>query len=171
VTRDAWDKPFIPATALFDARESQPVTGIKKSGNDGEVIRLEGRQISSGVGTGKALVLESDLSFLGGVDPSTGRIKDKGTGAFNRTVRNRVLVFPKGKGSTVGSYVIYGLQANGKAPAAIVNAQTETIVATGAILAKIPLVDQVDIDVIRTGDRVTVDGDRGEVIVQRPGGG
>ncbi len=146
------------------------MTGRKKDGNAGEVIRLEGRQISSGVGTGKALVLKCDLSFLGGVDPETGRIKDKGTGAFNRTVRNRVLVFPKGKGSTVGSYVIYGLQANGKAPAAIVNTQTETIVATGAILAKIPLVDEVDIGAIRTGDKVTVDGDKGEVIVHRAGG-
>ena len=170
MTDDAWDNPFNPRIALFAARESQPLTGRKKDGNAGEVIRLEGRQISSGVGTGKALVLKSDLSFLGGVDPETGRIKDKGTGAFNRTVRNRVLVFPKGKGSTVGSYVIYGLQANGKAPAAIVNTQTETIVATGAILAKIPLVDEVDIGAIRTGDKVTVDGDKGEVIVHRAGG-
>jgi len=156
--------------ALFDARESQPVTRMRVNGNGAEVIRLEGRQISSGVATGKALVLISDLSFLGGVDPETGRIKDKGTGAYNRTVRNRVLVFPKGKGSTVGSYVIYGLHANGKAPAAIVNAQTETIVATGAILAKIPLVDNVDISAIRTGDRVTVNGDMGQVIVHRKEG-
>jgi predicted aconitase with swiveling domain len=104
------------------------------------------------------------------VDPSTGRIKDRSTGAFNRTVRNRVLVFPTGKGSTVGSYVIYSLKANGKAPAAIVNHQTETIVATGAILAKIPLVDEVDIDQIRTGDKVTVDGDRGEVVIRRKEG-
>lgn len=146
------------------------MTGMKSEGSEGGVVRLEGRQISGGVGTGKALVLESDLSFLGGVDPKTGRIKDKATGAFNRTVRNRVLVFPKGKGSTVGSYVIYGLSANGKAPVAIVNAQTETIVATGAILAKIPLVDHVDIGSIRTGDRVTVDGDSGEVVIHRKGG-
>jgi predicted aconitase with swiveling domain len=115
-------------------------------------------------------VLGSSLSFLGGVDPSTGRIKDKGTGAYNRTVRNRVLVFPTGKGSTVGSYVIYGLKANGKAPAAIVNHQTETIVATGAILAKIPLVDDVDIGTIETGDKVTVDGNSGVVIVHKVGG-
>ena len=171
MTGDARDKSFLPAIALFDARENQPVTERKGSDEGSEAIRLTGRQVSSGVGTGKALVLQSDLSFLGGVDPKTGRIKDKATGAFNRTVRNRVLVFPKGKGSTVGSYVIYGLQANGKAPAAIVNAQTETIVATGAILAKIPMVDEVDIGRITTGDRVTVDGDRGEVIVHRPGGG
>ena len=146
------------------------MTGRKNEGPGQEDLRLVGRQISGGTGTGKALVLESDLSFLGGVDPRTGRIKDRATGAFNRTVRNRVLVFPKGKGSTVGSYVIYGLSANGKAPAAIVNAQTETIVATGAILARIPLVDQVDISAISTGDRVTVDGDGGEVVVHRAGG-
>jgi predicted aconitase with swiveling domain len=133
-------------------------------------IHMRGRSICRGVVTADALVLGSSLSFLGGVDPRTGRVKDRGTGAFNKTVRGRVLVFPTGKGSTVGSYVIYGLQVNGKAPAAMVNETTETIVATGAILAKIPLVDQVDISMIHTGDRVTVDGDRGEVIVQRPGG-
>jgi predicted aconitase with swiveling domain len=147
------------------------LTGDKNTATEDEVVRLEGRQISGGVGTGKALVLESNLSFLGGVDINTGRIKDRGTGMYNRTVRNRVLVFPTGKGSTVGSYVIYGLFANGKAPAAIVNRKTETIVATGAILAKIPMVDSVDIDRIRTGDRVTVNGDTGEVIVHGTGGG
>jgi hypothetical protein len=131
---------------------------------------MQGRPISHGVGTGEALVLGSSLSFLGGVDPRTGRVKDRGTGAFNKTVRGRVLVFPTGKGSTVGSYVIYGLRVNGRAPAAIVNQTTETIVATGAILAKIPLVDNVDIGRIRTGDRVTVDGDRGCVVVVRQGG-
>jgi predicted aconitase with swiveling domain len=138
--------------------------------NGDDDIRFKGRQISRGIATGQALVLEGSLSFLGGVDPNTGRIKDRATGAFNRTVRNRVLVFSTGKGSTVGSYVIYGLRANGKAPAAIVNGQTETIVATGAILAKIPLVDGIDIDLIQTGDKVTVDGDSGEVIVHRQGG-
>lgn len=134
-------------------------------------VRLVGRRISRGVATGKALVLGTPLSFLGGVDPETGRIKDRGTGAYNRSVRNKVLVFPSGKGSTVGSYVIYGLSVNGKAPAAIINERTETIVATGALLARIPLVDHVDIGAIRTGDRVTVDGDKGEVTVHAPGGG
>ncbi len=147
------------------------MTEQEKEDSGGDVVRLTGRHISGGVATGKALVLRTDLSFLGGVDPATGRIKDRATGAFNRTVRNRVLVFPRGKGSTVGSYVIYGLRANGKAPVAIVNSETETIVATGAILAKIPLVDGVDIGAIETGDRVTVDGDSGVVTVHRRGGG
>ena len=134
-------------------------------------LRLPGRTISRGVATGEALVLEAPLSFLGGIDPATGRVKDRATGAFNKTVRGRVLVFPTGKGSTVGSYVIYQLKVNGKGPVAIVNETTETIVATGAIMAKIPLVDKVDIGRIRTGDRVTVDGDAGEVVVLRGKGG
>lgn len=142
-------------------------------GNDrdvAETIRMEGRSISRGVASGKALVLASNLSFLGGVDPTTGRVKDRETGAYNRTVRNRVLVFPSGKGSTVGSYVIYGLHANGKAPAAIINQETETIVATGAIMSKIPLVDRVDVQRIKTGDKVLVDGDKGVVVVHQAGG-
>jgi hypothetical protein len=133
-------------------------------------LRLPGRTISRGVATGEALVLNAPLSFLGGVDPATGRVKDRESGAFNKTVRGRVLVFPTGKGSTVGSYVIYQLKVNGKAPVAIVNETTETIVATGAILAKIPLVDRIDISRLRTGDRVTVDGDRGDVVILGKGG-
>ncbi len=141
-----------------------------EGGEEPDGLLLKGRRISRGRARGSALVLSSSLSFLGGVDAQTGRIKDRETGAFNMTVRDRVLVFPSGKGSTVGSYVIYQLKANGKAPLAIVNRETEAIVATGAILAKIPLVDKVDISRIRTGDRVMVDGDRGEVTVLNRGG-
>ena len=145
------------------------VSSTTDAQDEGHVLR--GRRISRGRAKGTALVLSSSLSFLGGVDTQTGRIKDRDTGAFNMTVRDRVLVFPTGKGSTVGSYVIYQLKANGKAPVAIINEETEAIVATGAILSKIPLVDQVDISQIRTGDRVMVDGDQGEVIVLNRGGG
>jgi hypothetical protein len=80
-------------------------------------------------------------------------------------VTDRVLVFPTGKGSTVGSYTLYRMARSGTAPAAIVNAESEAIVAVGAIISDIPMVDQVDIAQIRTGDRVRVDGDR--VAVQR----
>jgi hypothetical protein len=78
-------------------------------------------------------------------------------------VTGKILVFPRGKGSTVGSYVIYGLQKNNVGPAAIVNEETETIVATGVILAGIPCVDQVDISRFKTGDVLRVDADNGVV--------
>jgi hypothetical protein len=55
------------------------------------------------------------------------------------------------------------LAKNGVAPTAIVNRTTETIVATGAILAGIPCVDGIDIDAFETGDIIDVDADRGFV--------
>jgi predicted aconitase with swiveling domain len=75
------------------------------------------------------------------------------------------LVFPCGKGSTVGSYVIYGLARNNQAPLAIVNKETETIVATGAILAGIPCVDRIPVEKISTGDRLVVDATAGMVSI------
>lgn len=74
-----------------------------------------------------------------------------------------VLCFPYGKGSTVGSYSMYQLRVNGLAPAAIVNSSAEPIVATGAIMSGIPMVDGVDVSLIRTRDRVLVDADRATV--------
>ena len=69
------------------------------------------------------------------------------------------------KGSTVGSYVIYGLAKNNQAPLAIVNKETETIVATGAILAGLPCVDRIPVEKISTGDHIVVDATAGTVSI------
>jgi predicted aconitase with swiveling domain len=95
----------------------------------------------------------------------TGIFIEKGHELEGRSVGGKVLVFPNGKGSTVGSYVIYGLKKNGVAPKAIINKETETIVATGVILAGIPCIDGIDITAIKTGQTVTVNADRNEVTV------
>jgi uncharacterized protein len=124
---------------------------------------MKGRAISPGKARGEALVSLEPLGFYGGVDPRTGLVTEPGHPLEGQRVTGRVLVFPRGKGSTVGSYVIYGLAKNGVAPAAIVNAETEAIVATGAILAGIPCVDGVDLTTIRTGDLLEVDADEGTV--------
>lgn len=120
---------------------------------------MKGRTISPGRASGEALVSREPMSFYGGVDPKTGIVTERGHELEGKCVKDKILVFPCGKGSTVGSYVIYGLKKNGVAPAAIVNRETETIVATGVILAGIPCVDRIDIDKIKTGDRLMVDGD------------
>lgn len=127
-----------------------------------------GRGVAKYSGEGEALVSGMGISFFGGVDPKTGIIREKGHDLCGQDVTGRVLVFPKGKGSTVGSYVLYQLRKNGHAPAAIVNRETEAIIATGCILGEIPLVDRLEADpleVIRTGDRVLVDGREGRVVV------
>ncbi len=76
-----------------------------------------------------------------------------------------VLAFGHGKGSTVGSYVLYALRRNGKAPAAIINTRADPIIAVGAIIGNIPMVDQPEVDIarLRPGTRVVVDGTEGTV--------
>ena len=116
---------------------------------------LEGRSISKGKAEGKVLKLEGALSFLGGVDASTGELKVENGG----NVADRILVFPRGKGSTVGSFVMYDLKVHGKAPSAVINASAETIVATGAVISSIPMIDSVDVDLIKDGDEVLKSSD------------
>ncbi len=121
-------------------------------------MKLVGRVIFGGEAEGTALVSSSPLSFYGGVDPNTGEVVERGHELQGRTVKGRVLVFPNGKGSTVGSYVLYRLAKNGVAPCAIVNSRCETIVAVGAIISEIPCVDMVDIQKIKPESRVRIEG-------------
>jgi predicted aconitase with swiveling domain len=120
---------------------------------------LKGRIIKDGRAQGTALVSPEPIGFLGGVDPETGLVIEKGHPLEGQSVVGRVLVFPTGKGSTVGSYTLYRLTKKGLGPAAIINAQSEPIVAVGAIISDIPMVDQVDIEQIATGDLVSIEGE------------
>jgi len=84
-----------------------------------------------------------------------------------KCVTGKVLVFAGGKGSTGGSWTILRMADQGTAPAAMINVETEAIVAIGAILGKIPLVDKLDKDptkIIKTGDFIKVDANKGEVV-------
>ncbi len=126
-------------------------------------MNLIGRKISAGNAAGEALVTSMGISFFGGVDPETGRVVEKGHELEGQSVAGRVLVFPTGKGSTVGSYTLYRLKKAGLAPAAILNAEAETITAVGCIISDIPCVDHIPIDKIKTGMQVSVDGESGAV--------
>ena len=127
---------------------------------------MKGRTINPGKAEGEAIVSHEPIGFYGGIDPKTGIVIEKGHELEGQNVKGKVLVFPCGKGSTVGSYVVYGLNANGVGPVAIVNEETETIVATGVILADIPCVDGIDINQIKTGDRLVVDAENGIVEIK-----
>jgi len=112
------------------------------------------RVVKAGHAQGRALVSPEPIGFLGGVDPDTGVVIENGHPLEGQCIAGRVLVFPTGKGSTVGSYTIYRLARSRLAPAAIVNAEADPVVAVGAIIAEIPMVDQVDVTRIHTGDWV-----------------
>ncbi|MHA1577483.1 MAG: DUF126 domain-containing protein [Candidatus Thorarchaeota archaeon] len=127
--------------------------------------RMIGRKIFGGVTEGEVLATSEDISFYGGCDPETGVIVEKGHELEGQSVSGKILVFPTGKGSTVGSYVLYALSKAGKAPLAIINQSTDPVVAVGCIISEIPAVDQIDIEELKTGEKVRVDADKGVITV------
>ena len=127
---------------------------------------MKGRMISPGTAEGIAIVSNEPIGFYGGIDIETGIVIEKGHSLEGKFVKDKILIFPCGKGSTVGSYVIYGLKKNGVAPAGIINRETETIVATGVILAGIPCVDKINIEKIKDGNTVLLDADNALVTIQ-----
>ncbi|MCK9632742.1 MAG: DUF126 domain-containing protein [Methanoregula sp.] len=126
-------------------------------------MHISGRGISKGTGKGLLLVSPAPISFLSGVDPESGVIVEKGHPLQGTSIAGKVLAFPYGKGSTVGSYVLYALSRNGHAPAAIINTEAEAIIATGAIIGQIPMIDRISVPLARLKDSVpvTVDGEQG----------
>ena len=126
------------------------------------------RIISKGKDSGNALVTKDPISFLGGVDPKTGIVIDTKHELYNECITDKILVIPSGKGSTVGSYVIYQMAKNNTAPRAIICQKAEPIIAIGAIISKIPMVDNPDVDIINTintNDEITVDADNSTIII------
>jgi len=118
---------------------------------------LKGRIISRGVAESDALKTSQPISFYGGVDPETSEILEKGHELQGKRIKGKILVFPTGKGSTVGSYTLYRLKKGGVAPAGIINGECETVVAVGAIISEIPCIDKIDISRIKTGDIVRIE--------------
>lgn len=125
--------------------------------------QLKGRIIYKGKAEGQALVTSMPISFYGGVDPNTGVVIEKGHELNGVSIKGKVLVFPQGKGSTVGSYTLYRLKKNGVAPAAMINKETETIVAVGAIISEIPFIDKIDVSKIKTGDKINIENDQATI--------
>jgi hypothetical protein len=131
-------------------------------------IRIKGRSISRGIARGKALISTHKISFLGGIDPVRGIVIDKMVDVYGKSIEGRVFIFDGGKGSTVGSYVLYQLKKREKNPRALICRKVDTIVAVGAIIAEIPAVDSLELDPldgesIKNGQEVMVNGTDGYI--------
>lgn len=124
-------------------------------------MRIHGRTIFPGKAYGKALVTSMGISFFGGVDSQSGIIVEKNHELEGQSICGKILVFPTGKGSTVGSYTLYRLKSIGKAPKGIINIDCETITAVGCIISEIPCIDQVSINNIHNEDDILIDADNG----------
>lgn len=131
------------------------------------MIELKGRPVVPGKARGPALVSKMPISFLGGVDPHSGIVIEKGHDLEGKCVKGVILCFPHGHGSTVGSYILYALAKKGLGPKAIVNRRADPVVVVGAIISEIPMIDQVALESLRTGDTLEVDGSEGTLKIFR----
>ena len=130
---------------------------------------LKGHKVSKGKAEGEALVSQQPISFGAGVDPATGIIMDKDNELKGTSVSGKILVFPVGKGSSMGSYRLYEMTRNNVAPKGIINLRGEPVIVSGAIFSNIPMVDQLDsnpLETIKTGDYVIIDADQGTVTIK-----
>jgi len=133
-------------------------------------IILRGRKIIGGVAEGEAVVTKQPISFLGGVNPDIGQVVERGHELEGQKITGKIFIFPHGKGSTAGPYIIYAMAKRKTAPAGMINLEAEPIIAVGAAMGNIPLVDRLDknpLEVISPGDRVKIDGDQGTVEVTK----
>ena len=111
----------------------------------------------------EGIVLKSNdpINFLGTVDKKTGIISDKNHTLFEKSMKNSVLVFPSGIGSSVGAYTIYSIKSKNTAPIAMICKKADLTVATGCALANIPLITISDeeFESIKTGMKLSLDTD------------
>ena len=129
-------------------------------------MKIRGRKIFTGKVEGEVIYTDEDISFFGGCNSETGEIIEKGHQLEGKSIAGKVLVFPTGKGSTVGSYVLYALSKAGKAPIAIINKTTDPVVAVGCIISEIPAIDQIDISFFKNGQKVEVDAENGVISIE-----
>ena len=111
----------------------------------------------------EGIVLKSDdpINFLGTVNKKTGIISDKNHDLFEKPVKNIILLFPSGIGSSVGAYTIYSIKSNDAAPLAMICKKADLTVATGCALANIPLIiiSEEEFTSIKNGMKLSFDTD------------
>ena len=112
-------------------------------------------------GKAQGIVLKSNtpINFLGTVDKKTGIISDKNHELYDKPIKNTILVFPSGVGSSVGAYTIYSIKSNESAPLAMICQKADLTVATGCALANIPLVviDDEEFQLLKNGQKISLD--------------
>ena len=96
--------------------------------------------IVKGTAKGNIMKTTNPINFLGAVDKKTGIIRDDKHDKFEKSIKDSILVFPHGIGSSVGAYTIYSLKKNNSAPSAMICTEADLSVVSGCALANIPMV-------------------------------
>ena len=127
-------------------------------------MKIKGKTVFGGKGEGEAMVQQENFSFFGVVNRETGII-NVGTNA-GKSFKDKIFIFPKGKGSTLAPYVAINCVENGVAPKAILCQKADGVIALVGVMAKIPIVDEFEQDImktVKTGDYIKVDADQGVI--------
>jgi len=136
------------------------------SGKGEDTMELKGRAITGGSAEGTAFVLDIPFSFIGDFDPANGNLAVEGHPLFGQSMAGKILVCPTGKGGTIAPFIAYEAMKKGNAPVAIVCQRAEPILCESAMAIDIPILDGFPlnpVEVIRTGQSVSIDGNRVEV--------
>ena len=121
--------------------------------------------IVKGKAEGTILKTNTPINFLGSVDKKTGMIHDTKHDLAGKSIKNTILVFPYGVGSSVGAYTIYSLKSNDAAPLAMICNKVDLTVASGCALANIPLVISTDeFEMLGNGKQITLDAENGKIL-------
>ena len=122
--------------------------------------------IVQGKAKGVILKTTNPINFLGAVDKNTGIIHDQKYDIFKKSIKNTVLVFPHGIGSSVGAYTIYSLKSNNAAPVAMICQKADLTVASGCALANIPMIiiSKDEFDSIENGKDIQIDTESEKIL-------
>ena len=139
---------------------------------------VKGRGVTPGYGEGRAIISKKPFMFAHGVEPRTGEIIDVRSDLLGENIKGKVLIFPFGKGSTTGSAWLLETIRQGNGPSAVINVETESIIASAIVMARllygitIPLVDRLkgNISEMVTKDTfIQVNGNTGEIRILSSG--
>jgi len=118
---------------------------------------------------GEIVLSRTPISFLGDVDPNTGLIIADDSDVKGIKITDKILIIPRGRGSTVGSYILYALRKRGLAPKAIIMVHPDPVIIAGCVIADIPLALGLSLNyfnIIKTGDYGYLDGVREVLVVE-----
>ena len=107
--------------------------------------------------TGKALVTDVPITYLGYVNQDSGVIEEPGHPLDGTAIQDTVLIYPKGSGSTVAPFVLMGLIYTGKGPKAIINNDVCPLTLPACSLLNLPYAYGMSEDLcirINTGDEI-----------------
>ncbi len=138
-----------------------------------ESVTIRGRGVVGGRAEGAALVADATLSFWGEVDPVTGVVISAGHPLEGKSIAGKVLVIRSTRGSSATPMVLRLASLEGKAPAALVNLEVDSLAALGCIVNRIPMIAELECNpfsLVRDGDHVVVDADSGSLSIMREDG-